>query len=303
MIIAISKWKLLALVLAAMPACQSASAKSAGTATELVRVGNRTLTLPEAQAQVSALSAERRAIYRTPAERVAYVQSMVDHEVLAVEAESLGYANAPEVLAAAKHAMVVKLLKERIGDGPDAGALEAAARAYYAAHPAEFGPPERAVVAVIRMRDAAQAQTVQAEAIRVVTEAATSADASGKFSAFKGLVTKYTDEQGARDVTLTLDRNLTAYPDAVIRTAAGMREVGEVSTLVSTEAGHFILQLKERLPASVLPFERVKEHAYRSASEELRDKKAAAFAAEMALKHHAEMHAERFAAVKFDAPH
>jgi peptidyl-prolyl cis-trans isomerase C len=227
------------------------------------------------------------------------VRSFVDHEVLVAEAESLGYARAPEVLAATKHAMVLKLLKERIGERPNPGQIdEAAARAYYDAHPSEFGPPERAVVALIWMHDRARAEAAQADAVRAIAAAA-QGGTSAQFAAFQALVTKYTDEPGARDVTLALTQNGTPYPEAVVQAAASLKDAGAVSPLVSSDLGEFIIQLKERLPASVLPFERVKEHAMRSASEELRDKKTAAPSAELARKQHAEIHEERFAAVKF----
>jgi parvulin-like peptidyl-prolyl isomerase len=69
---------------------------------------------------------------------------------------------------------------------------------------------------------------------------------------------------------------------------------------VETERGYYLLQLKERIAGSVRPFEEVKGHAARSASEQLRDRKVGALVDELKQGAGVEVYADGFKSLRFD---
>lgn len=299
-----SRW----LVLASLPmaalgvsACERQPRPPTASQAVLMRSGKHVLTLGELQAQVDQMSVQKRAQYTTPEQQQKFVANAVEQEILAVEAERLNYQNAPEVVSAMKRAMVLKLLKERVGNGPQPGEVtEAVMRQYYQSHQSEFGPPDRARVAIILIKDSAKARQVMAEAERAVVESASTRHIEERFSAFAELVKRYTEEPGARDVTLSLSLAGAGYPKAVMDAASALREVGGLSPLVVTDEAYYILQLKERLPGSVKPFEEVKAHVARSASEQVRDRKIAEFVTSLTQKPDVQIFRNEFGAVRFD---
>jgi peptidyl-prolyl cis-trans isomerase C len=291
------------LVLLALGGCQKAVASSQNHPSDrsalLAKVDSRMLTVAGAQSEVDRLPLEERVRFATSATQHEFLQKLVDQEILAAEAEKLGYDRAPEVLAAAKRAMVVKLLKERIGNGPKPGEVSIeAARKYYEEHPREFGPPEKVRVALLMVKDPARARAIRDEAEHAVQQAA-SRGLEVEQQVFRELVAKYSEEPGARDVTISMGLNSSSYPPAVNAGAAALKNPGDLSPVIEADGAAYILQLEERTAASTLPFERVKDHAMRAVSEALRDRKMQALVTELATRHHAEVHPERFGAVQF----
>lgn len=290
------KWIKLGLLVFALGGCQKAAAKSDAPSSDpspvLAKIGSRVLTVAAAQAEADRLPLEQRVNVATAPAQEDFVRKLVDQEILAAEAEKLGYDRAPEVLAAAKRAMVTKLLKERVGVRPQVGEVTIAdARKYYDEHPREFGPPEKVRVAVVMVKDPARARAIRTEAEHAGPEA------------FHTLVKKYTEEPGARDVTISIGLNTSGYPSAVNDAAAALKNPGDVSPVIEADGAAYILQLQERTPASTLPFERVQDHALRSASTALRDRKMQELVADLEKRHHAEVHPELFGAVHFEPDH
>jgi parvulin-like peptidyl-prolyl isomerase len=169
-------------------------------------------------------------------------------------------------------------------------------RTYYREHPSEFGPPDKAKVAVIRVPDAAKASEVVAEVERQTK----GRGVDEQFQAFSDLVRRYTNEPGARDVNLSLGVGATAYPKEVSDAAAALKEIGGVSAPIATEDGYFILQLKERTPGSAKPFEEVRGHVLRSLSEQIKNRRVAEVVDELSKKLDAHVFKERYADVHFD---
>jgi hypothetical protein len=251
----------------------------------------------EVQAQVEHLSAKSGTEFNSPEAQREFLDKMANQEILAAEAERLGYQDAPEVIMARKRAMMFKLLTERIGNGPRPGEVtEELARKYYQEHPSEFGPPDKAKVALIRVQDAEKASEVMGEVERQVK----GKGVEEQFQAFSDLVQRYTNEPGARDVNLSLGLGATGYPKEVSDAAAGLKDIGGVSAPIATEDGYFILQLKERTPGSVKPFEQVRAHVLRSVSEQIRDRRVAEVVDELSKKLDAHVFKERYSDVHFD---
>ena len=117
--------------------------------------------------------------------------------------------------------------------------------------------------------------------------------------AFSGLVQRYTNEAGARDVNISLGLT-TGYPKAVSDAAATLKEIGAVSAPIATEEGYYILQLKARTPGSVRPFEEVRSHVMHSVSDEIKDRKVAEVVAELSKKLEVQVFKDRYSAVRFD---
>ncbi|HEY3595579.1 MAG TPA: peptidylprolyl isomerase, partial [Polyangiaceae bacterium] len=191
-----------------------------------------------------------------------------------------------------------KLLKERIGNGPLPDEVtESDARAYYESHLSEFGTPDKAVIAILYVKNVDKARAVKAEAEQAVNES--SGALQGRFDAFRVMVKKYTEEEGARDVTISVGLPPTV-PRQVADAAVSLKDVGGLSSLIEAEQGYYLLQLKERIPGVIRPFQDVKSHALRSASERARDRKVAALVAELTQKAGVEVFNERFASLRFE---
>lgn len=285
-------------IVAAIGCHRTPAAAGSGDA-PLFRVGREVTTVAQIQSQLDQMSWHDRSRYTTRAEREKYLAALLDQQVLAAEAERAGYANAPEVLAAARKAMVTKLLKERVGNGPRPGEVtDADVRTYYDAHPSEFGVPEKARVGILYVTNAAKAQAVQAE-----VEQALSGSGAGieeRLDAFASMVKKYTEEPSARDVAISIGLAGSNFPPEVVSAAAALHQVGAISPLVETERGYYLLQLKERIAGSVRPFEEVKGHAARAASEQLRDRKVAALVEQLKGAAGVEVYADGFKSLRFD---
>jgi hypothetical protein len=132
-----------ALLLVAAPACKRTGAQRSARSEEAVvaLVAGQPVTFVTLQAQLDHLSPPVRERYaKLPEERAQLLQRLINNEVLAGEARRLGYDKDPEVVDAAKKAMVMKVLRTQIGEGPSAAATgPAAVQAYYDAHRDEFG--------------------------------------------------------------------------------------------------------------------------------------------------------------------
>jgi peptidyl-prolyl cis-trans isomerase C len=129
----------------------------------LVKVAGRPITLGDYAAALAQMNEFDRARYQTPARRRELLAELVDLELLAIEAERRGLANAPEARATAQQLIENALLEDVRRALPAPGALaEAEVRAYYEAHRDQYREPERRRVAAIALASRAEAERVLA---------------------------------------------------------------------------------------------------------------------------------------------
>ena len=196
------------------------------------------------------------------------LDSLVRYDVMAVEARRRGYERDPEVQRVAKDKMV-KLFtqqeildKVKLSDVPDAEVEK-----YYKEHTTEYTRPETVRASQILIKE-------RAHALKVLSE--TKALQKMDMKAFRDLVTKYSEDVDSKprggDLT-QFDRTTTQHPQAVVTAAFALKEVGDVSDLVTTDKGFAILKLTEKRPALSRSLDDAKPEIQRRLLDDLRAKK------------------------------
>jgi peptidyl-prolyl cis-trans isomerase C len=297
----------LAAVSALVAACnQSARKGSPNSEDVLVRVGSEVVLVGDVEAQLARTPPPARARYAMPEERQGFFDKLVQNEILAAEARKLGYDRDPEILMATKKAMVLKLVRERIGEGPKPGEVTGAAmEQYYRQHLSEFQHPEEVHVAEIFVK-------TKERALEVMREAAKSDLASHKTeggpigleeTTFKKLFATYSEagESKSRDSELVFVVGAkNEYPEALTTAAFAIPRVGDLSPPTETPDGFHILQLRQRVPAVHKTMDEAKVRIMRALSDEGRDRKLEELVREIAKSISVEVFKERFAQVRFE---
>jgi peptidyl-prolyl cis-trans isomerase C len=196
------------------------------------------------------------------------LDSLIRYEVLAIEARKKGYERDPEVQRAAKDKMAKLFTQKEINDKlkptdvPDADVEK-----FYQEHTAEYARPETVRISQILVKDRAKAQKALAAA---------KALPKSDLKAFRELVAKESEDADSRqrggDLT-QFDRATTQHPPAVVHAAFALKEVGDLSELVTTEKGFVILKLTDRRPALTRTLDEAKPEIQRRLLEDMRAKR------------------------------
>lgn len=231
----------LALILAG---CNGSEIGLAESDDALLQFGDNVVRLADAQAEIDAIPPVVRLRYTSSEARRLYVEKWVNNEILAQEARRLGYDRDPEVMLAAKRAMILKLLKEQIGTEASPGEItHAEIEKHYREHLDEFSRPKEARITQIVVKSRDQALVVLDEAERVRANArkrSAKGWPSVDLTEFRKLVFKYSEDAdskaGGGDVSVTaeLEKNL---PRRFVEAAFALQEIGALSPVVETETG------------------------------------------------------------------
>lgn len=129
----------------------------------VARVGDQSLTLCDFTRRVNSQNPYLRARFNAPEQRRALLQSWVDAELLAAEAEHRGLDREPEV----RRAVIIQLarrLEQSTRDAvPTPTVTDAEVRAYYDAHRAEYDTDAEVRASQIVLRTRAEAERVLAD--------------------------------------------------------------------------------------------------------------------------------------------
>jgi peptidyl-prolyl cis-trans isomerase C len=235
-------------------ACRPRAPRPRSQSPVLLRVDGKDVTVADAQAELDHLPSRSRGSFASsPEKQRELMQRLVDAELLTRKAESLGYDQEPEVIAAKNRAMVRKLLEAR--DAVSMAKVEAeitpaTVEAFYRDNQQAFQAPERARITQVIVSD-------QARAMEVWRLAKASAeqhreDPATDIAAFKELVKKYAVNEAAKvadgDTTVVI-----GAPDDPFRplgvAAFALKRAGDVSAPIEIEGSFHILKLRERVPA------------------------------------------------------
>lgn len=214
----------------------------------------------ELEADIEALvpQADRSAFWLNSAAVQQFVLEAYVTRQLAAQAREQGLAQdlaeGPEIQQRSE--LVRRLLAEKAKDKlPDAQGQERYARSEYLARPERFTTPEqiRARHILLRVqRNKSDEQEVQAQAQKLLEQLAAGAD-------FATLAQEASQDPGsaARGGELDwFDKTKMAHPFS--EAAFALAQPGDRSALVRTGFGWHIIELLERKPATVLPFEEAK---------------------------------------------
>jgi len=230
----------------------------------VARVGSRTVTVRQYRTALARRGLPARAL-QDPRVRREVLDEIVRFELMAESAEERGLFDDPDVRRAAEIFAVNRLQAELLAAASNRVAVtESEARAFYDQNPKEFEIPERVHVAVLHIAlpaDAPEAKRREAlaKANKIRQEAAALPAATTHFGA---LSAKYSDDQATRysggDAGwLSRESGGKRWGPQVINVAFMLKNKGELSPVISSDEGLYILKLIERRESSQMPFERV----------------------------------------------
>lgn len=181
------------------------------------------------------------------------IDDLVDFQLVAAEARRRGFDRDPEIVAALDRTLVAKYWQQMYAANADQLRVgDDEVRGYYEAHPDEFEQPEMVRIALLRIRrsasDSEEDRAAERElAARVREEALKQGDAKS----FGVLAKEYPADKKSRlrggDMGW-IGREVDDYRigEAISEAAFALREIGEVSPVVETERGLFLVRLTER---------------------------------------------------------
>ena len=229
-------------------------------------VGGQIITLEHFQNELARRAQSAPGRFAEAGEKQSLLNELIRFEVLHQKALAAGYDKDPQVVANLKRMIVAKYQEDQLAKlGPPEVTPEDIA-AYYQKRQERFGTPEKVRAALIEIKVArtataekrAEAAT-RAEA--VLAEARTNASPDGTF----GLVAqRHSEHQSSRyrggDIGwLAVGATNTEWPPAVAEALFKLSQPGEISPVIETPAGFYLVKLTERQAANVRPLQDVKE--------------------------------------------
>lgn len=200
--------------------------------------------------------AARRTVFSKPQNVSSAVSNLYTRRALALEAEKAGLDKNPQTAAALRIARDRVLSDARIAQidaaaAPDGKALEAYARTLYNAQPQRFQALEEVRVRHILIRSSEPGAKATAE--KLLAELKNGAD-------FASLAREKSGDpgsaaQGGELGFIAKGKTVPQFEQA----AFALQKPGELSPVVESSFGFHIIELEERKPAGVRPFEDVKE--------------------------------------------
>lgn len=257
--------------------------KATGEGTVVARIDDQVITAAQLQEQINKLPPFTRRRYEAAEQKKRFLENLVRFEVMAQEAKSRGYDRDPDVQRVLKQQMITEFLGKEVDAKLKAEDLsDVDVAAYYAAHKDEFVRPEAVRVSQILIKDKATAAKVAAEAKATARGTGARAD-----EAFIALVRKHSQDEDSKghggDLTY-FDRKTAPYPRPVVEASFALKDVGDVSDPIESDAGFHILKLKQRRPGFTRPLPEVQAEIRRLILQERRTKKIEELVAEMKQK-------------------
>lgn len=199
-------------------------------------------------------------------DKQAGLDRLIRRELILAEVQRTGFAAQPETQEAWRNFIVnrfVESQRQRIDEIPTPTSAEV--ETYYQAHVDAYTKPERRQVALIHLREsgatpeARETLTTKANRLRAaaVAEAANTAD-------FGLLAAQYSDHRASRtvggDVGWIIASNPKgAWPAEVMAGMRALTQPGEISPVIFTGQGCYLLKLIARQPRELVPLEQVRE--------------------------------------------
>jgi peptidyl-prolyl cis-trans isomerase C len=252
-----------ALAALALAACtQDKGPRKTGPA---VATGNGiVITAEEFKARLDEQSPFIRARYSTLERKKEFLDNLVRFEVLAKEAERQGLDKDPDVQLTLRKVMVQKLVQKNFADQSGAKDLpDAELQKYYDEHKEEFQKPRKVRLAAIVLNAPAGAPD-RAKKVATARKALAQVKAAEKTNtlAFAGAVTQYSEDAASKAVSGDLNfkskEELEKGYGKALAEAAFALKAGEVSGVVETAQGVYVVKVTGVQEELNRPFETVK---------------------------------------------
>lgn len=200
--------------------------------------------------------------YQTVEQRKALLDVMVERRAMLMAATAAGYEKDPLIVRQIENMMISKLTQDRINDrlaalDVDDDEIEG----FYASHKQEYDKPARRQVAMIKIavssKAAEQAREKARQRMDEVLEEVKQLDP--KILHFGSVAREYSEERSSRYrggvIGWLVDHSAMHYKweKEVTEAAFGLEDVGEISPVVETEQGLYLLRLVANKPAQQQP--------------------------------------------------
>jgi peptidyl-prolyl cis-trans isomerase C len=264
------------------PPAQDFRHNRAGGGTPVATWGKDSVTAEELQQRFSEMSPFARARYQTPEQRKEYVEGLARFELLAAEAQKRGLQNDPEVVETAKKVMVQRLIQKEFEEKAGKKLEDAELQAFYEKHRSDYVKPEMLRLSDIFLpaaKDAPERAAQREKALELRGTAATAPTLD--FQAFAKLAREHNQDGRTKPLDgdmrfLSVEELTQQYGTEVATAAQQLKAPGELSEVVETDKGFYVLKLQARQAPLDLSLEQVKTTLQ---SRILYERKTAAFSA------------------------
>lgn len=197
--------------------------------------------------------ARRRGQFGTEEQKKALLDDMVRSEVLYAAARKAGYDQDLEILVQFKRLIANKFIKDHLEPRlAELSVSEAEIEDYYNKHQAVFVTPKKVRAAVIPITvPAAASEEKKSELLdRAKAARAEALEQAQGTPSFGAIAIKYSDDQATRyrggDIGWMQEKKSRSRWDEEVMTALfSLTEVGEISPVITTTSGHYLVKLME----------------------------------------------------------
>ncbi|WP_376690738.1 peptidylprolyl isomerase [Wenzhouxiangella sp. EGI_FJ10409] len=231
----------------------------------LARVGNDAITVGEFTHELEVRNSRRPGYYASEERRAQLLEEMIEWQALLAEARATGVTEDPEFRRLVERMIVQRLRQQEMEtELAEAPISDADVEAYYREHIDTFTRPERRRIAMLRVDRPGGAEEDAEQARMRIEEARQAAEQlPTETTHFGEVAVEYSDDRSSRYqggvVGWLVDQSQQRYrwDEEVIDAAFALEETGEISPVVTTASGYYILRLAELEPGRVTPLEQV----------------------------------------------
>ncbi|MBU1536469.1 peptidyl-prolyl cis-trans isomerase [Myxococcota bacterium] len=241
-------------VAAPKPAAVKEAGKNLGDKGKIVaEIGSVKITVADLEERINKQIPFIRKRYTDEGERKKFLESIVDFEVLAMEAKAQGLDKKPDVITALRKVMIHRQRQSVLDSRVKLDMItDAEVKSYYDKHVIEFKRPERrrAAIIVTKTKD---------EAVKVLDEVN---KIKGNLRKFQQLVKKYsidTETQKRGGLLPFFDIDAKNIEKAIIETTFNMKKAGDISQVITVKAGFAVIRLSGVSPKVDKPVDQVAE--------------------------------------------
>jgi len=195
----------------------------------------------------------RPGLFGTEEQKQALLDDMVRSEVIYAAARKAGYDQDPEILVHFKRLIANKFIQDHLEPRlTELSVSEAEIETYYNKHQSDFVTPKKVRAAVIRITLSVTASEEKKSELLYRAEAARAEaleQAHGTPS-FGAIAVKYSDDQATRyrggDIGWIQEKkSRSRWDEEVITALFSLTKVGEISPVITTTSGHYLVKLME----------------------------------------------------------
>jgi len=247
----------------ALAGCNGDSGSASGDQV-LARVGDDVITVGEFTNELEARNSRRPGYYASEERRAELLEEMIEWRALLAEARESGVTNDPEFRRLVERMTVQRLRQDRLESELTEERIDDATVAeYYEEHIDTFSRPERRRIAMLRVDRPAQAENAEDARVRIEEARQKAGSLPEETRHFGEVAVEYSDDRASRYqggvVGWLVDDSEQRYRwhQAVLDAAFALAEPGEISPVVTTSSGYYILRLVELQPRRTTPLEQV----------------------------------------------